>query len=46
MKVLITLAVGILLVACATRELKVGCDGTLQPINLPAPASHPGKVSP
>jgi hypothetical protein len=46
MKYLVTLAVGLLLVGCAARELKVDCDGKLQPINAPAPATHPGKVSP
>jgi len=46
MKYLITLAAGLLLVGCVARELKVGCDGNLQPINAPAPTTHPGKVSP
>ncbi len=46
MKYLITFAVGLLLVGCAAHELKVGCDGKLQPINAHAPTTHPGKVSP
>jgi len=44
MKYLVTLVVGFLLAGCAAREIKVECDGKLQPIN--APATHPGKVSP
>ena len=46
MKYWAVLAVGLLLAGCAARELKVECDGKLQPINAPAPAIHEGKASP
>jgi len=46
MKYLITLALALFLGGCAARELKVDCDGKLQPINAPAPATHTVKVSP
>ena len=46
MKKAMTLVIGLLLAGCAARELKVECDGKLQLINTPAPAIHPGKVSP
>ena len=33
MRVLITLIVLIALTGCATHEIKVNCDGKLQPVN-------------
>ncbi len=46
MKYLVTLVFGLVLAGCAARELKVECDGKLQPINASALAIHPGKVNP
>ena len=46
MRCLVTLALGLLLVGCAARELTVDCDGKLQAINAPAPSAHAGKAMP
>jgi hypothetical protein len=46
MKYLVTLALGLLLAGCVAREITVDCDGKLEPINAPAPATHNGKASP
>lgn len=40
MKFIIGLALSLVLTACAHREVRVRCDGKLQPINLPAPVKH------
>jgi len=46
MRYLRIIAALLLLAGCAAREIKVDCDGKLQPINRAAQTSAPGKVAP
>jgi hypothetical protein len=45
LRTLWAVALALLLVACASHPTRVGCDGQLKPINVPAPAkpvsAHP-----
>jgi hypothetical protein len=44
LRTLWAMALGLLLVACASHPTRVNCDGQLRPINAPAPtakSAHP-----
>ena len=46
MRVLMAIVVLLALTVCATREIKVNCDGKLQPVNTAAKSVGAGKAAP